>query len=213
MFKSWSGWSAFPCEPRDADLHRMGENRPPGLHLGAIIKRMKIARGESVSSIPGEDPNLRMQEGFLFETALEYVVAGMSLDQALEAAFKRYMIELRKGVTKQVSVQKDGIWMTPDAFNPTAGECESYKMTRRTFRKAREQTDFEENFWPWLIQEKSYCLAMSVDTVRWIVLWQAGDYSKGVGQGPQLLQATAVFTPEELIANWRDVLKNAEGLR
>ena len=209
----WTGWSTFPCEMRDSQLRGKGEGRPDGLHLSGIIHRMKVAAGENVGGIDGDQEGVRMQEGFLWESALEYVAAGMKLDEALEVAFKRYMIEVRSNITTQIMVEKDGIHMTPDAFNPTVGEIESYKVTRRTLRKARTQEDFEENFWPWMVQEKSYCYAVGVDTVRWIVLWQAGDYSKGVGSGPQMLESTAVFTPEELVENWRVVLAHAAAMR
>jgi hypothetical protein len=174
---------------------------------------MKVAAGDKVGSVEGDQEFVRMQEGFLWERALEFVCGGMGLDEAMDTAFKRYMVKTREHVTKQVSVQRDGVWMTPDAFDPVAGALESYKVTRRTLKNARTQEDFETNYWAWLVQEKSYCLAVGVDTVRWIVLWQAGDYSRGVGQGPQMLESTGVFTPEELVDNWRVVLVQAEALR
>jgi hypothetical protein len=120
---------------------------------------------------------------------------------------------VRSGVVKQIAVQRDGIHMTPDGFNSVAGELESYKVTRRTLRNARTQEDFESNFWAWCVQEKSYCLAVGVDTVRWIVLWAAGDYSRGPGSGPQMLTCVATFTAAELVENWRVVLRHAEALR
>ena len=209
----WSGWSTFPCEPRDDSLRPMGEGRPSGLHLGAVIHRMKVAAGDKVGSVEGDQEFVRMQEGFLWERALEFVASGMSLDEAMDTSFKRYMIRTREHVTKQISVQKDGVWMTPDGFDPVAGALESYKVTRRTLRNARTEDDFVANYWAWLVQEKSYCYAVGVDTVHWIVLWQAGDYSRGVGQGPQMLESTAVFTPEELVSNWATVLQHAEALR
>ena len=209
----WSGWETYPCTPLSADLRPMGEGRPEGLHLGEIIHRMKVAVGESVSDVPGDQPFVRMNEGWLWEVALEYVAAGMGLDEALEVAFKRYMIALRKGDGKQVRVEKDGIHMTPDFFNPSAGEIESFKCTRRSLRKAQQQAEFEENFWTWLIQEKSYAYALGVDTVRWVVLWAAGDYSKGQGTGPRMLQSVGVFEPWELVENWRMVMVHAEAMR
>ena len=208
----WTGWTVFPVEFRDSEMRKQGEGRSPGLHLGTVIHRMKVAVGENVGAVDGDQDGVRMQEGFLWEAALEYVCAGLPLDEALEVAFKRYMVAVRSGITKQIAVEKDGIHMTPDAFNPVAGELESYKVTRRSLKNAKTQDEFEQNFWPWMVQEKSYAYAVGVDTVRWIVLWQAGDYSKGVGSGPQMLECTAVFTPDELVQNWRTVLKHAEGL-
>lgn len=213
--KSFSGWSDFPVHEnmRTADLTKMGEGRSSGLHLSQVIHNMKVAAGENVGEIKGDQPYVRMQEGFLWETALEYMIAGMPLDEAIELAFKRYMTALRKDVCTQVTVERDGIHMTPDGYLDTPGELESYKSTRKSFRKAATGADFQANFWPWFVQEQAYALALGVDTVRWIVLFQAGDYSKGRGTGPIVVQGTAVFTPEELLANWRVVLQHAKDLR
>ena len=58
-----------------------------------------------------------------------------------------------------------------------------------------------------------YAYALGVDTVTWVVLFQAGDYSKGRGTGPIMVQATAVFEPSELIENWRVVMVHAKGVK
>jgi hypothetical protein len=92
----------------------MGTGRGSELHLGAIIKAMKIAAGEKVGDIPGEQPWLRAQVGFLWEAAVEYTIAGLSIDDALELAFKRHMRALRP-MARQVKLVRDGIHMTPDA--------------------------------------------------------------------------------------------------
>jgi len=211
----FSGWSDFPVwdNMRTADLTEMGVGRPGGLHLSAVIHEMKVAAGEKVGEIKGDQPYMRMQEGFLWETALEYMIGGLSLDDAIELAFKRYMIALRKNICTQVALEKDGIHMTPDGLDKAEGRLESYKCTRRSLKKVLTKEDFEMNFWPWLVQEKSYAIAAGVDTVTWIVLFQAGDYGKGKGTGPRAMQATAVFTAQELVDNWRNVLVNAEALR
>lgn len=210
----WTGWSDFPVHEQmlSAELTPMGEGRPAGLHLSAVIQRMRVAAGEKSGEIPGDQPMTRMQEGFLWETALEYMIGGLSLDDAIELAFKRHMIALRKNITTQTKVEKDGIHMTPDGLDREKGELESYKCTRKSFAKAATLDDFSAHFWAWLVQEQSYAYALGVDTVRWIVLFQAGDYSKGRGTGPRVMQATAVFTADELTANWRMVLANAKGL-
>ena len=208
----WTPWSDLQCEPRGADLTpRDEERRAPGLHLGRIIHRMKVAAGENVGDIPGDQPFVRMEEGFLWETALEYVIAGMPMDEAIELAFKRYMCALRSNVVKQIALEKDGIQMTPDGLDTANGVLESYKHTRKKLPATQE--DFEAKFWPWMVQEKAYALCAGVDTVLWIVLFAAGDYSRGIGSGPRMVQCQAVFTVEELMDNWRTVLKHSEGMR
>ena len=211
---SWTGWEEFKAPLLDSSLNPMGTDRPPGLHLSDVIRAMKQAAGEKLEGPEGEQEGLRMLEGFLWETAVEYILAGMTHDQAMEAAFRRYMLHVRRGMVRQVRLEQDGIKMTPDAFDPAEGRLESYKHTRRSLKNALTIESFSESFWTWFVQEQSYCLAAGVDSVRWIVLWAAGDYGKGPGTGPQALECTVTFTPDELLTNWHKVvLKHAEGLR
>lgn len=195
-----------------ADLEVTGERS--GLHLSQIIHQMKIGMGDKVGPVESDtQPDLRLMEGFLFETALEYMHGGVPYDQAMDLAFKRMMMKVREGVSTQIHLEKDGIKMTPDGFNEKEGYLESYKLTRRTFRKAKTQQLFEENYWAWLCQEKAYAWALGVDEARWYVLFQAGDYGKGVGTGPICMTCQCTFTVDELKDNWDNVLKVAEGMR
>lgn len=202
----WSGWEPFPLEIRRADGSKMGEGRGTHLHLSHVLSEMSAAAGEKVWG-DAIDPSgsVIIQEGFLWETALEYVAAGMAIDAAFELAFKRYMVGLRSDIVTQIALEKDGIHMTPDGLDKANGQLESYKFTRRSLSRAKTQTEFETNFWKWIVQEKSYCYAAGVDTVRWIVLFQASDYGKGVGTFPVALQSAGQFTLEELVENWKVV--------
>lgn len=198
---------------RGADLRPMGEGRPAGLHLGQIIHAAKVAAGERTGEVEGDQEGVRLQEGFLFETIVEYMIGGLSFDGAAELAFKRHALALRSDVVKQLRLVKDGIHGTPDALDPSVPQLESYKATRRTLRNAREQADFESHFWTWVMQEQAYCYMVGVDRVRWVVWWIAGDYSRGRGTGPQVLELTMRFTPDELKANWDGVCAIAGRLR
>ena len=172
-----------------------------------------MAAGDAKGPIKGDQDSVRLQEGYLWESALEYVAGGLSVDEAFDLAFRRLMVTVRQGIAKQVCISRDGIRMTPDGFNASKGEIESYKHTRRSLRNAKDQSEFESNFWTWMVQEKSYAYALGVDTCTWIVLWAAGDYSMGAGSSPKVLQSTGVWTADELAENWRVVMKHAEGLR
>lgn len=211
----FSGWTPIDVEGSliRADLTRFGEGRAAGLHLGTVIHTAKVASGEKTGEVEGDQPSARVQEGFIFEVIVEYVLAGMGFDEATDLAFKRHCLHLRRGIITQLRLERDGIHGTPDALNPSVPELESYKSTRRSLRRARTAEDFELFFWTWLMQEKGYCYMAGINRVRWIVWWQAGDYGKGKGTGPQMLEATAVFDDEELRANWRDVCAVAERLR
>jgi hypothetical protein len=211
----FSGWTPLDVEGSllRADLTKFGEGRAAGLHLGSVIHHAKVASGENVGEIEGDQPSVRVQEGFLWEVVVEYVLAGCPVDEAVNLAFKRHMLHLRSGVVTQLKLELDGIHGTPDALDPTVPQLESYKSTRRSLRHARTAEDFEGHFWTWLMQEKGYCKMAGVQQVRWMVWWQAGDYSKGKGTGPQMLEATARFTDSELQQNWDGVLAIAARLR
>lgn len=196
-----------------ADLTPMGGGRAPGMHVSQVVHAAKVAAGENVDDIEGDQPGVRIQEGFLFETVVEYMIAGAPFDEAVALAFKRHCLALRQGVVTQYKLALDDIHGTPDALDPFVPQHESYKSTRRSLRKARSAADFEENFWQWVMQEAAYCHMAGLDRVRWIVWWQAGDYSKGRGTGPCILEATARFDKAELEANWRGVTQIAERLR
>lgn len=208
----WTPWREYNPPVLDASLQAMGHGRAEGVHLSHILHKIKVGLGEKVGAVEGDQGDVRLIEGFLFEVAIEYVSVGMPFDQALELAFKRYQMEVWAKTHNQVKVERDGIHMTPDAFDPVAGELISFKVTRRTLRNAATKDDFETNFWAWVMQEKSYAYALGVDTARWVVLWQAGDYGKGVGSSPRILECKAVFTPQELADNWRVVLTHAKGI-
>jgi hypothetical protein len=203
----FSGWTPFPidAEMRDAELARKAEqaNWRTGPHIGAAIQLMKLDAGEEIEGDPTEQPGVRLQEGFLWETVLEFRWKGVPLDQAFDLAWKRLMVAVRGELTTQVKLERDGWRGTPDGVGE--GFIESYKCTRRSFAKAETQGGFENYFWTWLVQEKAYCLMAGVDTARWIVLWQCGDYGKGLGTGPTCMQLECVFTPAELAENWRQI--------
>jgi hypothetical protein len=216
----WTGWTAIDVAGLDAALQPMGTGRGAELHLGAIIREMKVAAGGNVSDIPGEQPWLRAQVGFLWEAAVEYVVAGMGIDEALELAFKRHMRALRV-MSRQVRLERDGIHMTPDAIEGRA--LLSWKATWRGAGKAgygatdHEEglRDFEDNFWHWMVAEKAYAAAAQVAgllpegdaTCRFEVLWVRGTY-RGAG-GPLALATEVTWSEAELRSNWDVVLKNA----
>lgn len=193
---------------RTSELEPMGRNRASSewdFGLGDVVRIAKVAAGENVGEVEGDQPSVRVQEGFMFETVVEYMIAGLPFDAAVDLAFKRYMLHLRGGIVRQVRLVKDRIRGTPDALDPFVPQHESYKSTRRSLRHARSAVDFEANFWTWVMQEAGYCHMAGIDRVRWIVWWQAGDYSKGKGTGPRVMEATARFSAGELEANWNGV--------
>lgn len=219
----WTGWVPIDVTGLDAALDPMGTGRGSELHLGAILKEMKVAAGENVDDIPGEQPWLRAQTGFLFEVAVEYIIAGMEIDAAIELAFKRHMRALRRDIVRQVRLERDGIHMTPDGVERNRTLI-SWKATWRGAGKAgwgnpdldAGLRDFEDNFWPWHTAEKAYAAAAQVAgllppgdaTCRWEVLWVRGTY-RGPG-GPIAASCEVTWSEAELAENWRVVLAHRE---
>ena len=185
---------------------KLGENRAPGLHLSHITNEMRRA-ADLPGDIPGEQPGIRMQMGFLWEHALRLVASGVPVGDAMEMSYKRWMLMARSGVVQQITGERDGIHMTPDGLDCNEGVMDSYKYTYKSMAKADSQVEFEENFWPWLVAEKGYAWAWGVDTTRFFICWDRGDYTFKPGRGgPQVRIYDCVYTQQELEDNWAAVL-------
>jgi hypothetical protein len=190
---------------RTEDGKRMGEDRPKGLHLSDIVREMRKAAKLS-QGIEGEQDGVRMQLGFVWEHTVPLVLEGMPMDAALAHSYKRYMLQARAHVVTQVQTSLDGVLMTPDAFDAQEGIIDSYKLTWKSMKKAASGDEFAENFWPWLVAEKAYCLAWGVDTTRFFIGWVNGDYSYKPGRGPQIGIYDCQYTEDELRSNWGSVM-------
>jgi hypothetical protein len=173
----------------DSDAHalredgsKVGEGREPGLHLGEIISELRRESGKILNgSFDGEPRWIRAQEGFLWEKALELVAGGMAVDPAMDIAFKRYMLQARSGIAKQIKFEYQGIHMTPDGWDEGEKCLESYKFTSQSMKKANSVEEFHANFWHWEMQEGGYTIAgraagLDIQRVKWYVLWSRGDY-------------------------------------
>jgi hypothetical protein len=223
-----------PLPLRDASLEVMGTGRnPDDIHVGQIIRWRRERNGDAFVSTPGEQEGVRMQVGFLHESAIEYILAGMPFDEAYSLAFKRWLMPLRPEteVARQVKLIKDDIHGTPDALLVGKGVCESFKATWKSLKKAcganakecpdatlpiaTDEDSFREHFWHWLDAEAAYCWMFDppVDTVRFYVLWMMGDYSYRPGFGPQVRYMDVTWTPEELAAGWREMVRDYAAIK
>jgi hypothetical protein len=213
----WTGWRSFPVETRREDLSKLGTGRHPGRHVSEVIRQMKIAVGENVSSIPGEAPWLRATVGFAWEWALELVASGASIEAATETAFKRLIRKNREGVVKQITLELDDIHGTPDAISPDEGCLESYKATWRSSRGCDTLEGFEDKFWTWHMQEKGYLKMWNATypdsplySCNWFVLWVCGDYSRPIG--PRAEECVVTWEQSELDQAWEAMLSHADGM-
>lgn len=210
-----------PLEPltftmRDASLARMGEGRAPGIHLSEIVRAMKEAIGEKTTGIAGEDENVRPQEGFWWEMAMEH-------------AFKLFMPAEKPEIIWQVKLQHEQIHATPDGYDPQEHVLISAKHTARSMKKWKEDTEAvnagldPEHFWPWLVHDMG-CLYMlnhgfaeaftllghPVFSMRYFIHWSHGDWSRDFKANtgrPQPTTCLVTFHPEKLEENWKTILR------
>jgi hypothetical protein len=181
---------------------------------------MKVAAGENVGPIPGEQDFLRPAVGFMWEYALECMAGGMTLEDATEMALKRVVLKQRESVVKQLQVELDDVHGTPDGLDPDPAEpgwvlvnaaeacLESYKATWRSSRGTDELSVFADKFWTWHMQEKAYAKMAGLNSCRWIVLWVCGDYRRPIG--PQALECRVTWTQAEIDDNWDAMMMHAD---
>lgn len=186
----------FDFRPLDGSLSPMGAGRPTGRHLSDIIKRRKEEAGENMNEIPGDQPGIAMQLGFLFERALEYV-------------FREFM-QVQRNTQTQLHESADDISGTPDGFDHDADGLEEYKTTMRTMKDWEQDP---QNFWTWMEQTKGYLMMLSrrlgrpITRVTFYILWWYGDYSRKPGRGRQITKTVLEFDWEEIEENWRLMLR------
>jgi len=98
--------------------------------------------------------------------------------------------------------QVDGIWLTPDGFNPAERAVYEYKVTWRSSRTFQPEYDFA-----YMAQAKSYCYGLGVNRAVFIILFIVGDYK---GSGPQVVRCEFTYTDEELQENWQMITAHAK---
>ena len=186
----------FNFTPLTGDLRPMGEGRPSGLHLSQIVHRMKVDAGENVGELPGDQPGIAMQTGFLFEMALEY-------------AFREFM-GVQRTIERQRHLLLDRVHGTPDGFDRERWVLEEDKSTTRSMRAWEEDP---LSFWTWLVQTKGYLKMVAaaegkpVNLVEFFILFFYGDYSRKPGRGRQIRRTLLYFPDEEIDAQWRVTLR------
>ncbi len=187
----------FEIEVVTADLKRMGEGRAPGLHLGQIIRVMQEEAGRNLGDIEGEQKNVRIYAGFLWEEAMEW-------------AFKRAMGATRPVERQCQGFELDGIHVSPDGICLDCPRMEEYKFTWKSLRHFREQDEFEKLYWHWLVQIKGYLWVLGLTECDLFVFFANGDYSYQPGAGPQVVRRRLSFELGELERNWQNILKVKE---
>lgn len=217
----------FPIVLLDGELKPMGEARAPGMHLGTVLKAMRVAAKQKSGPIEGEDPGARPEIGFLFERAASLMWAGVPYAVALEAAWKDYCGTVLELDEYQSKLAQDGVQMTPDGLMQVDGQrsLASFKLTWKSMKKWREDTlavnagGSAEHFWSWLFAEEAYARAYMLrdaqETMRcrFFIFWVNGDYTYKPGHGPQATYCDVFFSTAEMEQDWRVMLRYRDWIK
>lgn len=222
---SYTKLNGFELRVVDASGRPMGQGRSPGMHLSNVINRMAVEFGAKIDGIAGEQEGVRMLSGFGLERCIDFAFRGHECEAC--GARSKGMIRLsldawgsqpfllgqgqwyvRENVQLQGELQSDGIYMTPDGFNPDPWNVnESYKATWKNQRKFEDPIERKKHFWRWEVQDMAYCRALGTRETIYFILWVGGDYSFREGHGPQVVPYRVTYTQEELDMNWSFVLR------
>ena len=202
-----------------------GRERPSGIHLGHVIHYMEcklgihgrkrkanISQAMIESSSPDVNPHPKynyFEMGFVWETLIELI---MKLRQGA-----RY----RQGVLRQLSVRRQGIWMTPDGFDTSAWRLQETKATWKSMNKVYQGHGIdnpgdlvgalESNFWSWTIQLMAYSRALGCTEADLFVFWVNGDYGD-FDRVPIPKWYRISFSEKELEENWNLVITNTRAM-
>jgi hypothetical protein len=195
---------AFAPNWRDGEGKRLGEGRGKGVHLGDILNY----RQEQLGLAAVDTGNgWFAQIGFLFERLFGEALAQFfgSDDGALVSPGEQEL---------------DGIFMNPDRFH-TEDEAvweikATWKSMKQMFNVETGEFDaeaFKKNFYRWIWQVASYCVAMGTPRAKIAVLFINGAYTfKPPYGGPQMRVLEIEFDEEELQAHWAAILRDRDDM-
>ncbi len=191
------------------DLSRMGGGdapRHPGRHVSGVIRYLEVIVNPKIAEKRQADADMSPEDLQRMNT---YREMGFMWEEVFEREFARRMFTARQrdGVIKQEPMEKDGIHMTPDGFSLSEWVLEEYKLT---WRSAKRLADMEADFWAWFVQIKAYCYAYKTFKARLFVFFVNGNYAPQV---PQARRFDMTFTPTELEANWKMILKGHSSMQ
>lgn len=170
-----------------------GDERRPGVHLGAVIQSLKNAAGLGYKGDGFNDMQLTAEIGLLWENVLGKVMR-------------------EKYAVRPPQIECDGIWMSMDGVNSDlcpgsdpAGEVplvlEEYKLTWKSNKHS-----LLDDFY-YMCQVKSYCRAIGTNVAVMRVFYIMGNYR---GSGPSYRIARIRFTDKELEDNWKMITRHRE---
>jgi hypothetical protein len=178
--------------PNDLDLGISTLPRSPGLHLSAIYNDL-FQDLEPKRFVRGTTPDpLRLE-------------AGLSLEYALEDAFKRRGID-RPGEFRT----PEGIIFTPDLLIYNHGlRVGETKLTWLSSREVPREpsSSFPSKFDKWFTQVKGYCHGLETPFARLYSYFVNGSYRPMV---PELLAWDIEFSARELQENWAVIMNHAK---
>ncbi len=180
-------------EEPDPDVRSDMEShdRPAGVHISDIIKQMLIERDAKKY---GDDSPIdadTIERGYVWEEVLS------------DALLRRHG---GKDGFRPDPFQVDGVWMSPDWFNPESEfPMEEWKATR-----VSRKSDITDRHWYWFVQIGCYLKGTGTRKARLRVWYINGDYSEKTKRDPRLLTSYVRFTLEysqrEIDENWRSLI-------
>lgn len=167
---------------------KSGQPRGEGVHFSTIMRDLE----ESLK------PRVAMEKGKLST----YAAGGFLWEYVIESAMARSLES--KDCFRPGEIERDGVKMSPDLYDPGRLEVVELKCT---WRSSNKWPAFEKHFWSWLCQMKAYAHALEVNRARLVVFFVNGNYKDS---GPQVKQARFEFTDGELQENWRMLVAHAK---
>ena len=173
-----------PWDITATDFSEDTHNRTEGLHLGTILTDIEKVLFPPKANWTGEQA---MAVGFLWENILASTILKSLVDKGL--------------LVRPGEICEDGIYMTPDGWEPEGRVLHEYKATWKSC--ARE---IESN-WRYMTQVKSYCRGMATNKAKMYVLYLLGNY-RDIRQ-PVTKCYDLEFTQRELDDNWKMITNHA----
>lgn len=187
-------------------IERLGQSGPRTrdvLHLSDIYKDL-------MQRLQPKRFDKRDHNGKPIPMDMVKVETGLVMENVLEQGLREKFATMRPGEI----VSDEGVWMSPDGYNPTELCGEEYKCTWMSTRNKKGSTPYtdeygmpSDKFLHWFIQMKGYAKHLNTDTFLLRALHINGDYEHPYQ--PAFLTHRVRFTETEIDENWQMLMNHA----
>jgi hypothetical protein len=126
---------------------------------------------------------------------------------AFEQQLEKILVSHIPGGFRPQPIQKDGIWMSPDAVAMDPWRLREFKLSWYSMKT--KPCPYHDVYWGWRVQMMAYCYGLDTLIAELWPFFVNGEYPVGAPT-PVLSPMVIVFSEQEVVENWAMLVNHAK---